>query len=38
MQEYEYIILIEKQKKGKLNERETYILDKYFMSKSLLVI
>ena len=32
MQEYEYIILIEKQNEGKLNEGGTYILDKYFMS------
>ena len=33
MQEYEYKIVIEKQKEGKLNEGETYILDKYFTSK-----
>ena len=37
MQEYEYKILIEKQKEGKLNEGETYILDKYFMSKKFVI-
>ena len=38
MQQYEYKILIEKQKKeGKLNEEETYILDKYFMSKKFVI-
>ena len=37
MQDYEYKILIEKQKEGKLNEGETYILDKYFMSKKFVI-
>ena len=37
MQDYEYKILIEKQKEGKLNEEETYILDKYFMSKKFVI-
>jgi len=31
--EYLYYELIEKQKKGLLEEEETYILDKYFLSK-----
>ena len=37
MQDYEYKILIEKQKERKLNEGETYILDKYFMSKKFVI-
>ena len=37
MQDYEYKIVIEKQKEGKLNEGETYILDKYLMSKKFVI-
>ena len=33
LKEYQYNNLIEKQKEGELNEKETYILDKYFLSK-----
>ena len=37
MQEYEYKIFNKKQKEWKLNEGETYILDKYFMSKKFVI-
>ena len=37
MLEYEYKILIEKQKEEKLNEEETYILDTYFLSKKFVI-
>ena len=34
---YQYNYLIEKQKEGELNEKETYILDKYFLSKKFII-
>ena len=37
LKEYQYNNLIEKQKEGELNEKETYILDKYFLSKKFII-
>jgi len=37
LKEYQYNNLIEKQKEGELNEKETYILDKYFLSKKFMI-
>ena len=37
LKEYQYNNLIEKQKEGELNKKETYILDKYFLSKKFMI-
>ena len=37
LKEYQYNNLIEKQKEGELNEKNTYILDKYFLSKKFII-
>jgi len=37
LKEYQYNNLIEKQKEGELNEKETYILDNYLLSKKFLI-